>query len=192
MSFIVFPEIFAAGDFVAPFEVNSARRIMWGEFNGRLDADNLPANVIERDRFQIGALNRIATDSADAALVYTRPASGSRFHWVDVPAASLSVGLQVSITTGDGQLEVIGSVASQFSAEGRLLVGVFLDGILQAQSGSNGTTLGDSRWLRCTFPVGAGSHVVKLRFQAPSELAGNVTFNGAPFGRQMLVREARR
>lgn len=156
------------GDMVTPTEWNAEVSSILGEFNGRLDRDNLPANVMTHDKFALGTFHQIKYVSSASVPSLTRTADAITT-WADVPD------LSTTITTGDSRL-VLKARASGFTFA---TLGVFVDGRLVcvgAENSASGFVVG-------SVAVAAGVHDVRVKF---------LSFGGwgaRDGGRALMVRE---
>jgi len=155
------------GDMVTPTEWNAEVSSILGEFNGRLDRDNLPASVMTNDKFALGTFHQIKYVSS--ASVPTLAHLNNLTTWADVPD------LSTTITTGDSRL-VLKARASGFAGAS---LGVFVDGRLVCVGEDNRS----SGFVVGSVAVAAGVHDVRVKFM------GVGAWGSRDGARALLVRE---
>ena len=143
-----------------------------GEFNGRLDRDNLPVNVMTNDKFALGTFHQIKYVSVASDWDYSKEEDQN---WKPIN------GMSTTLTTGDSRLVLkarlsVGSFhASHLTL--RATIGVFVDGLLVCVVGEQPSS---SALVVGSVAVAAGEHTVDVRFLGA----------GGRFGaRGLMVRE---
>lgn len=178
-------------DYIVPFAANNEFAEMFGVIHS-LDLYNFVAASLTVSKLDQGATGDIritgsetprAVVVSDAQLnsdVYAIPNDGGG-NWVE------------RITTGDGILQVtIQGWASNLFGGAPLWMGVRVDGVLAAQSGTASSGLGiASAWFaQAEVPVGAGEHIVEAVFGFYSIGGGVTTITWQD--RTMIMRELAR
>lgn len=181
-------ERWADQDTLIPDRVNAELENYVGEINGRLDANNVTAGTITGAKVALDTFNQIVVSESSAALVVTRNNENQQ-QWFTLE--------ELSITTGDGRLEIEGSATwtTTLANVDYVDLGVLVDGAVVARAGASPPAQ-VSAWsseLNACPPVGPGSHTVALvvRLNPGQDDPGTapaITANG----RLLWVRHMRR
>ena len=155
------------GDMVTPTEWNAEVSSIVGEFNGRLDRDNLPASVMTNDKFALGTFHQIKYVSSATTPSLARTANEQV--WADIPD------LSTTITTGDARLVLKVRASGSTNAS----LGVFVDGRLVCMSSGRGGLV-----VMGSVAVSAGIHDVRAKYLG--------TWGANAGARGLLVRECAR
>lgn len=174
-----------------PHAVNTEVANYLGAFNGGLDHNNVPNDIITGDKFALDTFHQIVKEETVTTRTTTHDATHSKGDWEPIPDDAGNP-WEILIDTEDGELEIILSAGIYMAStvNRRIVVGIFVDGAIAAHSGLSGYHNYISYRVDAMWPIRAGRHVVSFRYSLHDKPSAAVNYNW--LGRSAWVREIRR
>ena len=199
----VYPQAYwVDGQVVTPDEVNAELANIFGEYNGRLDRENI--TDLTDAAFALDSFNAIATQELSVPVTASHDQTGSNDGWQGVPDG-VSGDMGVDVVCLDGALEIDVGMSWMLTtprpavSSATMALGIFIDGALVATSGKDRVgqltaatkDAYDSRAVMWAGPIAAGLHRVEMRYIIGIlALGGAYTFEFQ--GRGIWARNLRR
>jgi hypothetical protein len=165
------------GDYITPHELNEEWAEIIGAVHG-LDRDNVDDATLTAAKVELDAWNIIKTSARTTMRQTSHGESHSKGVIIAVPDEAGTGTWSLSITCGDGMLELGASVALFKSAPGAssasVSIGIRVDGTVIAWSPLDSAFRSSPIVDACAF-VGAGTHLVEVVFTHHSSGAAGVT-----------------
>lgn len=188
MSRVYRTETWADDDVLLPDEPNAELNAVIGEMNGHLDTDNLDAALVTGAKVALDVFHEILWVEGAGPDAHERVNSDTQ-RWFALESRPL--------VTGDGRVFVEAQATWDFAAGdgNHVEIGVRLDGVVVARSGSSSFLEADSATAIGCPPVAPGSHTVELVMRitpgerkSPPTTSLTATVNGRSLWARFLAR----
>ena len=198
MAFVYRKRTPESGDIAEPRDLMDNLATLIGEFNGGLDADNIPEKAIDHDQVLIGSFTKLVSNASTTTVTF----SGETSEWVGTNSSGTVLHEQKITTNADALLEIEWSAtwenAGTFVESERTAYRVLVNGVEIARMvGSVRTREYHHTYLVGTAPVQGGQNTVSVQIrQFDLSNGGVLNQTGSPTTsvneRELIIRAYKR